>query len=68
MSEVKPMTVQEWIDAGNTVEKLGVTTEFKYIDPRTLNNSRFGNLPPKVHFAPPAPRRSRRHKIRSSSE
>lgn len=47
MSEVKPMTVQEWIDAGNSIEKLGDTTEFKQLDLLTRNRATFGNSPPK---------------------
>jgi len=69
MSEVKPMTVQEWIDAGNNVEKLGTTTEFKHLDLLTRNRATFGNRPPKNHTAlPPAPRKPRRHKMGMSHE
>lgn len=47
MSDVKPMTVEEWIAAGNEPEKLGNTEVFKHIDLLTRNRANFGHRPAK---------------------
>lgn len=49
MSDVKPMTVEEWLAAGNEVEKLGNTEVFKQITPLSANRATFNNRPPKNH-------------------
>lgn len=64
MSKVKPMTVEEFIAAGGSVERLDDTQRIKHIDMHTFNAAQFGNLAPKSKIAlPPAPRKARRHRM-----
>jgi hypothetical protein len=61
------VTVDEFLASGGVIEKLGDTQRIKKIDLRTMSRASFGNLPPKENLAiPPAPRKQRKHKIRTT--
>lgn len=47
MSNVKPMTSEEFLAAGGVIERLPDTQRIKHIDLRTFTRAQFGNLPPK---------------------